>query len=1036
MILLERLLQHHVLANLTFVLVLVMGTLSYFSLPKEKDPTINFNWIQINTFMPGASPEDIEKRVTQPLEEGIARVSDIRFISSTSRASMSSIIVRFEDISERLFDKRLADLRREIQYIDNARLPEEADSPFIIELTSSSAFPTATLVIQGKSYDDNLRFYARELEKEMERQSFIQRVDLIGASDPELIVDIDMDRLTGLGLSPAIVAQTVKNQFRDSAAGTINIQDQQWLIRIIGTSSDPEKLAQIPVLGVENEVLLGDVASIYMGQERLKLKASYHNQPAIMLSVFKKDKVNTLRMIADLKHFIAEKNRLSAVTGVRLIMVDDNTQITRKAISIMQNNALIGLTLVLLVTWLFLGSRIAFFTTIGIPFTLAGTFWLLNAIGQTLNNAVLLGIVIALGMLVDDAIVVVESMNTRLQKGINATRAAIESLQEVMAPVTSSVLTTIAAFLPLMLLPGIVGEFMLVIPLVVTIALLISLLEAYWMLPAHIIATTDTRLNFQPARWRSRFTHSLQWFYTRLLVRSLRHPKLMLMILLLLFSAAIYALQSGRIKIDFFAGEPFPVFYANVQMPEGTPVDLTLQKIQQLEAKIKQAFERDDYREIFSFAGIYFTQTEAIFGEHLGQIMISLPDKLNSSQKQMHQKVREQFKGMTGVKEMSILQLEDGPPVARAISIKVQGAEFKKISAALVDLKKLLLAIPELENLTVVDNDGSMELALQLNQDAVHRAGISPAALTRDIRILAEGERVSSFQYRGEEVFVRVKADEGSENQNTRNQNVNSIENWLQTPIAYFDKQSRQVMTTPLQELLHTQYHLSRTQIRHHNLQRVVLVEADIRAGGRNSLQINELIQKKWHDLKIKHPDVSLDFSGELDDIGESLAAMPYLFLMGVGLIYLIIGTQFKSYFQPLLILATIPLAFTGVLAGLFITSNPLSIYTLYGIVALVGIAVNASIVLISAANTRLRAGMSVNHAIIYAARRRIIAILITSLTTIAGLFSLASGFAGKSLIWGPLATAIVWGLAFSSLLTLFVIPLLYKFFMKGATRV
>jgi multidrug efflux pump subunit AcrB len=209
------------------------------------------------------------------------------------------------------------------------------------------------------------------------------------------------------------------------------------------------------------------------------------------------------------------------------------------------------------------------------------------------------------------------------------------------------------------------------------------------------------------------------------------------------------------------------------------------------------------------------------------------------------------------------------------------------------------------------------------------------------------------------------------------------------------------------------------------------MIEADIQSGGRNTIEINRLIQAHWHELKIKHPGISLDFSGALDDLEETLAVMPYLFLMGIGLIYLILGTQFKSYFQPMLILVTIPLAFTGVVIGLFISANPLSIYTLYGVVALVGIAVNASIVLISAANARLLAGMSVNHAIIYAARRRLIPILITSLTTIAGLFSLASGFAGKSLIWGPLATAIVWGLAFSTMLTLFVIPLLYQFFMK-----
>ena len=212
-----------------------------------------------------------------------------------------------------------------------------------------------------------------------------------------------------------------------------------------------------------------------------------------------------------------------------------------------------------------------------------------------------------------------------------------------------------------------------------------------------------------------------------------------------------------------------------------------------------------------------------------------------------------------------------------------------------------------------------------------------------------------------------------------------------------------------------------------------MLIEADIKPGGRNTLQINQQIQQEWKKLRIRHPGITLDFSGELDDIQETLDVMPYLGLMGVGIIYLIIGAQFRSYFQPLFILATIPLAFTGVIAGLFISNNPLSLYTLYGIVALIGIAVNASIVLISAANDRLKQGMTVNHAIIFAARRRIIPILITSLTTIAGLFSLAAGIAGKSLIWGPLATAIVWGLGFSSLLTLFVIPLLYKTFMKNS---
>jgi multidrug efflux pump subunit AcrB len=374
---------------------------------------------------------------------------------------------------------------------------------------------------------------------------------------------------------------------------------------------------------------------------------------------------------------------------------------------------------------------------------------------------------------------------------------------------------------------------------------------------------------------------------------------------------------------------------------------------------------------------------------------------------------------------MSLLQLEDGPPVSRAISIKVKGSEFAEINKAVVDLKQLINEFSEIENLIVLDSAGTMELALQLNTDAIHRAHLSPAQVMRDIRLLAEGEIVTRFQYRGEEVNVRVKG-------NSVGHSSATIENWLQTAIGFFDNEEQKIQSIPLRELVEVNYQLSRSQIRHHNLQRAILVEADIQSGGRNTLELNHLIEQRWQQLSHQHPTISLDFSGALDDIEESLNAMPYLFLMGVGLIYLILGAQFGSYFQPLIILATIPLAFTGVIVGLFVSNNPLSLYTMYGVVALVGIAVNASIVLISAANTRLDQGMSVNHAIIFAARRRIIPILITSLTTIAGLFSLASGFAGKSLIWGPLATAIVWGLSFSTLLTLFVIPLIYQFFMKA----
>ena len=235
---------------------------------------------------------------------------------------------------------------------------------------------------------------------------------------------------------------------------------------------------------------------------------------------------------------------------------------------------------------------------------------------------------------------------------------------------------------------------------------------------------------------------------------------------------------------------------------------------------------------------------------------------------------------------------------------------------------------------------------------------------------------------------------------------------------------------SPSSELVHSETSPSNTSIRHYNFRRTITVEADLDKKLTDTVTANSTIQTEWDKIAGRYPSINLDFSGELDDIQESIDSIAVLFLFGIGLMYLILGTQFKSYFQPLMILATVPMAFTGVVIGLVITNNPLSLFTMYGVVALAGIAVNAAIVLISAANERLKQGMSVLHATLYAARRRVIPILITAMTTIAGLFSLATGLGGSSLMWGPVATAIVWGLAVSTILTLFIIPLLYRLFM------
>lgn len=1012
-----RFISNHVLANLLFTLVIVMGAVSYMLMPREKDPTINFNWIQVMTFLPGASAGDIEKKITNPLEQAIRNVDDIRFVTSTSREGISSILLRFEEIDERTFDKRLNDLRREVQSVENTELPDAAESPILVEITTDNALPSASVVVTGISDDETLHREALLIEKDLEHIRGVDNVIKVDARKPELRVEIDLQALAGHGISPVHIADTIRAHYQDISAGGIDLGDRRWLVSLQGTSGDVRHLARLPVTGASGEVLLGEVAHIRRMREEAEQRVFMDDRPGVLLWVTKKAHTNVLELLDRVQLYIEQRNRLSAATGVSLTLVDDQTDATRQAIAVMQTNAALGLLFVLGITWLFLGSRIALLTSIGIPFTLAGTFWFLDSVDQSVNNSVLLGIVISLGMLVDDAVVVVESVFNRLRRSVPARQAVSDALREVSAPVLTSVLTTMAAFMPLMLIPGILGKFMFVVPLVVTVALAVSLVEAFWMLPAHVLAAN---VNFtKPSNfhiWRIRLIHHIQITYGKWLIKALRYPGRALVIAGATFMLAVGLLVTEQVKVRFFAFDPIRLFYVDITMPQGTPLQTTTDTMRLIEARLRRHIGEADLRSIASYAGELLTETEPLFGERFAQIVVSLKPATGDMRDadQIIADIRPYFRDIAGPENIRFWALKDGPPAGKPISVKVRGEDFAEVRAALEQLKQQLGTMQGVTDINDDDSGGAPELVLRLNLDAVNRAGADPATIARIIRLLIDGETITTFWEAGEEVRVLVKS---------MNQGITDTRALLSRKLILPSGKG-----IALAELVHTEVRQSRGNIRHYNYRRAITLEAELDKDMIGTVQANDRLKAAWHEMRNRYPGVDLDFSGELDDIQESVDAIGILFLFGLGLIYTIVGTQFRSYLQPLIIiLSTIPMAATGVILGLMVTGNPLSLFTLYGVVALGGIAVNAAIVMISAANARYRAGMSILHSTFYAARRRVIPIVITALTTIGGLFSLATGLGGKSLLWGPVATAIVSGLTVSTLFSLFLVPLFYR---------
>ncbi len=1024
--LMRTLIANHPLANIAFVVVLIIGLLSYLTMPREQDPEINFNWVNITTALPGAGAEEVERLVTNPIEDGIKSVADVRFVVSTSRENVSTILVRFRDISERNFDKRMNDLRREVQNKAKSELPREAKDPLVIEFTTANGFPTASLLLVGQADDETLRVNARRIKTDLERLAGVDSVVAAGLRDPELLISTDPQALAARGLTSADVADAVQTWYRDISGGTLRAQGDAWSVGVKGVVTDPQSLATLPVVSPTRpgvSARLEDVARIERARAPATQYATTDGRAAISLAINKKGGANTLQLVERLQGFIEQENVALAASGLRLTLADDQTVATRHAISVMQTNAAYGMLLVLAICWLFLGVKVGILVSLGIPFALFGTFAVLAALGHTVNVSVLLGAVIALGMLVDDAVVIVEAIYYRIERGQPTLQASLAAIREVWAPVLASVLTTLAAFLPLMLLPGIVGKFMFIIPLVVTLALLISLIEAFWMMPVHVQAWRLQIDHLSALQlWRNRLNRRLRLRYGQALAYVLRRPKRFTALSLLAVLASCALLALGLVRVQFFAFDPMRMIYVNVDMPASATLEETLGEAQLVERLVRQQLRGSgpagEARSVYAAAGVKFTDTEPLYGDPYGQVIVSLNPLADGGRDvtEIIEAMRLPVEGMPGPGRKSFTVVSGGPPAGKAISVKVRGDDLARIQAAADELKKVVQGIPGAHDVQDDNVPGRPQMTLRLDREALRKAGLNAAQLARQVRIAVEGEVVAFTRDEGDKIEVRV-----------RSQRVQRLDpaSLLDEPVALPDGQISRLAALVEQEVAP-----SRGFIRHYNLRRTVTVEANLDKEITDTTAANARIVAQWENMRVRHPGVSLDFSGELEDIAESLASMKLLFLLGVSLIYLILAAQFASYWQPLMILVTVPLAFAGVIFGLALSDNPLSLYTLYGVIALTGIAVNSAIVLIDAANARRKRGMGTVHALIQAARRRVVPILITSTTTIGGLVSLAFGIGGKSLLWGPVAGSIVWGLTVSTVLTLFAVPLIYLGFM------
>lgn len=1003
-----------VLANMLMILIIVFGLYAWINLPRELTPEIALQSATVTTLYPGASPEEVEKLVTAPIEEAIEEnVSKINLMLSTSSEGRSVISVDFEEISDRDFDKQLQNLRSAVEQLNE--LPAEIlDEPKVQELDVSSGFPMLTIVVGGSISEPQMRTLAENLKDEILDIKHIASVQIAGLREREIWIEVNPDRLKAYQLPIAAISNALRTSNLNLPAGTLEIGTAEFMVRTMGEFPNPDIIGEtiISVQPTGTPLRLRDVATVSDTYEKARTLSRINSQPSISLIVQKKSEGNTIKLVAQLRELIA-KRKADLPEGAELTAVSDYSVILKERLGILETNAMFGLGLVVLMLFVFIGWRNALFAALGIPVAFMATFWFMSMAGYTLSGVALFGLILVVGIVVDDAIVVIENIYRHIQAGESPKAAAIRGAEEVGWPVLAASLTTIGAFGPLMFMSGLPGQFMRIVPIMAILVLLASLFEVFGILPAHVsewgkAEHAGSRRNkwFDPIR--SRYVKilkgTIRWRYA--FVGSV------------LFFGLIACVGAFLIlDKELFPGEDFPQFYIKAEMPPSYSIQETTAVIANIE-NVARDIPSTERAAIVSNIGLHTPTsglTESVtYGSNFGEVLIELTSKeeRNRSVDEIIASLRADAAKISGIEKLSFVKQEGGPPQGRDVEVKVKGPRFEQLTKLAEVLKTELNQMDGVYDIQDDFRIGKSELRIYLKPEKAHQYGLTALQIAQTVRTAIEGAKATTYREADEAIDVVVKYSENSL------QTLSELNNLLiATPTGAI---------VPLKDVADIEEEKGYADIRRFDGERAVTVYAAVDTKKNTAVKVNQALIRAFADVESLYPGYRLDFRGVFDEIVESFSELWKLFIVSILVIYMILGAQFKSFSQPIIILFAVPFGMIGAMVGLLFSNATLSMVAMFGIIALAGIVVNDSIVLIDFINKYRERGYNKWYAILKGGSVRLRPIILTSLTTIFGLIPMAIGLGGKSPIWMPIANTIIFGLAFATTMTLFVMPALY----------
>ena len=1026
-------LERTVLVNLVFILLMVVGVFCIFDLPVERYPDVRMGKVVINGFLPGASPEEVEALVTREIEDALDDLENVEYISSKSYRQRSSVLVKFLDDTD--YRRGYDDIRFKVLGIQND-LPEDMDPPSFTDIRVSEWLPAVNVNLVGDRGNRALALIAEELKIPLRQIPGVKEVEIQGEYTREFHVNLDPEKLVRHKVVFEDAARALSNANVSIPAGDFTSDHGDYVIVVDERFRTRDEVAKAVVRRdldgsfVRVEDVMQSAGASYRDPGVI---TSINGQNAVTLRVSKGGDGNALDIVAAVEKIIADSRPMLEKEGVEVVLTQDQRVYVEDALNTLGANMVVGVVLVMLVIWLVMGFRNAMITSVGIPFSFLVTMVIMWLTNNSLNQITLFSFVLVSGIIVDDAVVVVENIHRHVQLGRPLREAVVEGASEVALPVIAATSTTVAAFLPMLIMSGSTGEFFAQVPKAVSYALLASMVECLIILPPHFLdwpGAGKLRKREGPKK-DPKFLVRLQDRVDALVRITMRHRFKTLFVVFAAFLGAVTILglsaagKANLIHIKFFPDD-YNTYYVEIEGPTAAPIDAAsnrLKEISVLLAGMGPAVTKSTT----AFAGFYFTEDyEVVYGSNLGHVVVELPAKEDRSfadapanDPALHlEAMREKLAPYDRDGwSLRIRPLADGPPAGKDVNIRVLGPDREAVSAlaeaVLNFIKNADDMTPYLVNL---GNDlGAPNRIFRIEPRTERSAeyDLTPKDVAALAGSVLDGRFVGEFRTKDEDVDLRLKIAP---------EFLSRPEQALDVPVL--EHESGRVR---LGDLCDVRSYMEPGQRNRFQGQRAVAITANIRPNTPLTAGIVVEKVKAWHEtVRNRYPGASLNFAGEFESTRRSFTSLAYAFVVAVLLIYMILATQFKSYAQPAIILSAVVFSLTGVVYGALLTRTLFTINSFMAVVGVTGVVVNDSLVLIDFINRLYASGMTRREAVREGVRIRLRPILLTTLTTTLGLAPMALGIPSYSLTWGTMAATFVTGLCTATALTLFIVPILW----------